>query len=109
MPAQENGDTQSVSDLSSLTRQIDELVEQAFKLKATSKEGSQEIESFMHVLSNMLSSLKVTILSFSFSVFYIPCIHCYAYDRGIIFNYCSHGSLDFRRFFPVILWSLNTA
>ncbi|KAG6773374.1 hypothetical protein POTOM_020648 [Populus tomentosa] len=46
------------SDLSSLTSQIDELVAQAFKLKATSKEGSEEIESFMHVLSNMLSSLK---------------------------------------------------
>ncbi|KAJ6434265.1 hypothetical protein OIU84_017880 [Salix udensis] len=46
------------SDLSSLTRQIDELVAQAFKLKATSKEGRQEIESFMQVLSNMLSSLK---------------------------------------------------
>ncbi|KAJ6775253.1 hypothetical protein OIU79_018430 [Salix purpurea] len=46
------------SDLSSLTSQIDELVAQAFKLKTTSKEGSEEIESFMHVLSNMLSSLK---------------------------------------------------
>ncbi|KAJ6762929.1 hypothetical protein OIU79_023633 [Salix purpurea] len=84
MPAKEIGDKQSVvraqeeeeqkqqqqdddcldhlllvqSDLSSLTRQIDELVAQAFKLKATSKEGRQEIESFMQVLSNMLSSLK---------------------------------------------------
>ncbi|XP_011038576.1 PREDICTED: uncharacterized protein LOC105135412 isoform X1 [Populus euphratica] len=78
MPAKEIGDKQSVvrvqqqqqdddcldrlllvhSDLSSLTRQIDELVAQAFKLKATSKEGRQEIESFIHVVSNMLSSLK---------------------------------------------------
>ncbi|KAJ6682827.1 hypothetical protein OIU74_020969 [Salix koriyanagi] len=46
------------SDLSSLTSQAHELVAQAFKLKTTSKEGSEEIESFMHVLSNMLSSLK---------------------------------------------------
>ncbi|KDP40858.1 hypothetical protein JCGZ_24857 [Jatropha curcas] len=46
------------SNLSSLTRQIDELVAEAFKLKATSKEGRGEVESFSHVLSDMLSSLK---------------------------------------------------
>uniref|UniRef100_A0A2P2J8F5 Uncharacterized protein n=2 Tax=Rhizophora mucronata TaxID=61149 RepID=A0A2P2J8F5_RHIMU len=46
------------SDLSSLTRQIDELVAEAFKLKATTKEGRKEIDSFRHILSDMLSSLK---------------------------------------------------
>ncbi|KAJ9190257.1 hypothetical protein P3X46_001480 [Hevea brasiliensis] len=46
------------SDLSSITRQIDELVAQALKLKATSKHGRREIESFSHVLCDMLSSLK---------------------------------------------------
>ncbi|KAK8524883.1 hypothetical protein V6N13_015880 [Hibiscus sabdariffa] len=45
------------SDLSSLLRQIDELVVQAFKLKAT-EQGRKEIESFMNVISDMLSSLK---------------------------------------------------
>ncbi|GMI93770.1 hypothetical protein like AT4G12540 [Hibiscus trionum] len=45
------------SDLSSLLRQIDELVVQAFKLKAT-EQGRKEIESFMDVISDMLSSLK---------------------------------------------------
>ncbi|KAJ9179252.1 hypothetical protein P3X46_011062 [Hevea brasiliensis] len=46
------------SDLSCITRQIDELVAQAFKMKASSKQGRREIESFSHVLSDMLSSLK---------------------------------------------------
>ncbi|XP_017978176.1 PREDICTED: uncharacterized protein LOC18596023 [Theobroma cacao] len=46
------------SDLSSLLRQIDELVAEAFKLKATSGNGRKEIESFTNVLSEMLSSLK---------------------------------------------------
>ncbi|KAF5726855.1 hypothetical protein HS088_TW22G00539 [Tripterygium wilfordii] len=46
------------SDLSSLLRQIDELVVQAFKLKGTSKERRKEIESFSNVMSDMLSSLK---------------------------------------------------
>ncbi|KAA3478594.1 Hemerythrin [Gossypium australe] len=45
------------SDLSSLLRQIDELVAQAFKLKATKLE-TNEIESFANVISGMLSSLK---------------------------------------------------
>ncbi|KAK5826842.1 uncharacterized protein LOC108459651 [Gossypium arboreum] len=45
------------SDLSSLLRQIDELVAQAFKLKATKLE-TKEIESFANVISGMLSSLK---------------------------------------------------
>ncbi|EEF46382.1 uncharacterized protein LOC8273777 [Ricinus communis] len=46
------------SDLSSLTRQIDEIVAQAFEVKTTSKQGRREIESFSHVLSDMISSLK---------------------------------------------------
>ncbi|KAF5466523.1 hypothetical protein F2P56_016441 [Juglans regia] len=46
------------SDLSSLTHQIDELVVQAFELKATSTQGRKEIESFTHFLSEMVSSLK---------------------------------------------------
>ncbi|KAK9281283.1 hypothetical protein L1049_004180 [Liquidambar formosana] len=46
------------SDLSTLIHQIDELVVQAFKVKATSKQGRKELESFMHVLSEILSSLK---------------------------------------------------
>ncbi|KAK8489614.1 hypothetical protein V6N12_005555 [Hibiscus sabdariffa] len=45
------------SDLSSFLRQIDELVVQAFKLKAT-EQGRKEIESFMNAISDMLSSLK---------------------------------------------------
>ncbi|XWS11995.1 hypothetical protein CRYUN_Cryun37aG0052500 [Craigia yunnanensis] len=45
------------SDLSSLLRQIDELVAKAFKLKAT-EHGTKEIESFTNVISEMLSSLK---------------------------------------------------
>ncbi|XVF24897.1 hypothetical protein REPUB_Repub13aG0167300 [Reevesia pubescens] len=45
------------SHLSSLLRQIDELVAQAFKLKAT-EHGTKEIESFTNVISEMLSSLK---------------------------------------------------
>ncbi|KAK8350626.1 hypothetical protein V6Z12_A06G220800 [Gossypium hirsutum] len=45
------------SDLSSVLRQIDELVAQAFKLKATKLE-TKEIESFANVISGMLSSLK---------------------------------------------------
>ncbi|XP_022724240.1 uncharacterized protein LOC111280951 [Durio zibethinus] len=45
------------SDLSSLLRQIDELVAQAFKLKAT-EHGTKEIESFTNVIFEMLSSLK---------------------------------------------------
>ncbi|GKV27184.1 hypothetical protein SLEP1_g36384 [Rubroshorea leprosula] len=46
------------SDLSSLLRQIDELVVQAFKLKGTDKQGGKEIEVFTNFLSEMLSSLK---------------------------------------------------
>ncbi|KAL5822716.1 hypothetical protein ACOSQ4_020616 [Xanthoceras sorbifolium] len=46
------------SDLSALLQQIDELVVQAFKVKATTKEGTKEIESFTRVLSEMLSTLK---------------------------------------------------
>ncbi|XP_038882435.1 uncharacterized protein LOC120073701 isoform X2 [Benincasa hispida] len=46
------------SDLSTLTHQIDELVVKAFELKEMDKQGKQEIESFTHVLSDMLSSLK---------------------------------------------------
>ncbi|KAK8618808.1 hypothetical protein V6N13_132787 [Hibiscus sabdariffa] len=45
------------SDLSSFLRQIDELVVQAFKLKAT-EQGRKEIESFTNAISDMLSSLK---------------------------------------------------
>ncbi|XVF74502.1 hypothetical protein PTKIN_Ptkin13bG0115600 [Pterospermum kingtungense] len=45
------------SDLSSLLRQIEELVAQAFKLKAT-EHGTKEIESLINVISEMLSSLK---------------------------------------------------
>ncbi|XP_065867332.1 uncharacterized protein [Euphorbia lathyris] len=46
------------SDLSSFTRQIDELVAQAFTMKPPSKQGKREIESFSLVLSDMLLSLK---------------------------------------------------
>ncbi|WCJ40873.1 hypothetical protein M5689_021772 [Euphorbia peplus] len=46
------------SDLFSVTRQIDELVAQAFKMQPTSKQGKREIEAFSLVLSDMLSSLK---------------------------------------------------
>lgn len=46
------------SDLSSVLRQIDKLVVQAFELKTTSKESSKEIDSFANFLSEMLSSLK---------------------------------------------------
>ncbi|KAJ8755900.1 hypothetical protein K2173_024445 [Erythroxylum novogranatense] len=46
------------SDVSSLTSQIDELVAQSFNVKSTDKEGRKEIESFVHFLSDMLSSLK---------------------------------------------------
>ncbi|XP_022153547.1 uncharacterized protein LOC111021026 isoform X2 [Momordica charantia] len=46
------------SDLSALTHQIDELVVKAFELKEMGKQGRKEIESFTHVLSDMLSSLK---------------------------------------------------
>ncbi|KAK4269314.1 hypothetical protein QN277_022486 [Acacia crassicarpa] len=52
------------SDISSVLHQIDELVAQAFRLKTTSKEGRKEIESFSHVLSDMLSSLKPWAASF---------------------------------------------
>lgn len=43
--------------------QIDELVVQALDIKTTSKEGLEEIETFTHVLSEMLSSLKVNLFS----------------------------------------------
>ncbi|KAK3219976.1 hypothetical protein Dsin_013946 [Dipteronia sinensis] len=46
------------SDLSALLQQIDELVVQAFKVKATTRQGSKEFESFTRVLSDMLSTLK---------------------------------------------------
>ncbi|KAK4837264.1 hypothetical protein QYF36_004051 [Acer negundo] len=46
------------SDLSALLQQIDELVVQAFKVKATNRQGSKEFESFARVLSDMLSTLK---------------------------------------------------
>ncbi|XP_055962009.1 uncharacterized protein LOC126679736 isoform X3 [Mercurialis annua] len=46
------------SDLSSLTRQIDELVAQAFDLKSINQQGKREIESFCQFLSDMLTSLK---------------------------------------------------
>ncbi|RVW28524.1 hypothetical protein CK203_100565 [Vitis vinifera] len=46
------------SDLSTFIHQIDELVVQALNLKTSSAEGWEEIESFTHVLSEMLSSLK---------------------------------------------------
>ncbi|XP_023527508.1 uncharacterized protein LOC111790716 [Cucurbita pepo subsp. pepo] len=46
------------SDLSALTDQIDELVVKAFELKKIDEQGRKEIESFTHVLSDMLSSLK---------------------------------------------------
>ncbi|CAN0858795.1 hypothetical protein LINGRAHAP2_LOCUS7465 [Linum grandiflorum] len=46
------------SDLSSLTRQIDDLVARTFKLKSAGKDGRREIESFSQFLSNTLSSLK---------------------------------------------------
>ncbi|KAI9107876.1 hypothetical protein K1719_021212 [Acacia pycnantha] len=52
------------SDISSVLHQIDELVAQAFRLKTTSKEGRKEIESFSHVLFDMLSSLKPWAASF---------------------------------------------
>lgn len=38
--------------------QIDELVAQAFTIKAT-EHGTKEIETFTNVISEMLSSLKV--------------------------------------------------
>ncbi|TXG68827.1 hypothetical protein EZV62_003762 [Acer yangbiense] len=40
------------------TLMIDELVVQAFKVKATTRQGSKEFESFARVLSDMLSTLK---------------------------------------------------
>lgn len=46
------------SDLSTFIHQIDELVVQALNLKTSSAEGWEEIKSFTHVLSEMLSSLK---------------------------------------------------
>ncbi|XP_072995590.1 uncharacterized protein [Typha latifolia] len=46
------------SDLSDLIGQIDELVAQALQHKTVTKKGSQEIESFRNVLSNMHTSLK---------------------------------------------------
>ncbi|CAN1160883.1 hypothetical protein LINPERHAP2_LOCUS23609 [Linum perenne] len=47
------------SDLSLLTRQIDDLVARAFKLKSSAGEdGQREIESFSHFLSDTLSSIK---------------------------------------------------
>ncbi|OWM76514.1 uncharacterized protein LOC116198498 [Punica granatum] len=46
------------SDLSNLTRQIDEIVVQPFKLKEIGKEEKEEIESFASFLAEMLSSLK---------------------------------------------------
>ncbi|KAK9131091.1 hypothetical protein Sjap_011578 [Stephania japonica] len=46
------------SDLSSLVRQIDELIVEALKGKVTSKEGKKEIKSFTSVLNDMHTSLK---------------------------------------------------
>ncbi|XP_019057260.1 PREDICTED: uncharacterized protein LOC104806335 [Tarenaya hassleriana] len=46
------------SDLSTVLRQIDELVVQATNLRTVSKHGTAEIESFRCVLSDMLTSLK---------------------------------------------------
>ncbi|KAJ4831086.1 hypothetical protein Tsubulata_006074 [Turnera subulata] len=46
------------SNFSSLAKQIDELVAQAFQLKSVNREGSEEIVSFTNALSDMLSSLK---------------------------------------------------
>lgn len=50
--------------------QIDELVVQAFELKATSKHGRKEIESFTRFLSEMLSSLKVNLSVISVSIYH---------------------------------------
>lgn len=44
--------------------QIDELVVEATKRKTVSKHGLREVESFRSVLSDMLSSLKVSFLCF---------------------------------------------
>ncbi|XP_039026022.1 uncharacterized protein LOC120159502 [Hibiscus syriacus] len=52
------------SDLSSFLRQIDEFVVQAFKLKAA-EQGRKEIESFMDVISNMVSTLKANPFKFN--------------------------------------------
>ncbi|KAK9099217.1 hypothetical protein Syun_026262 [Stephania yunnanensis] len=46
------------SDLSSLVRQIDELIVEALKGKVTSNEGKKEIKSFTSVLNDMHASLK---------------------------------------------------
>ncbi|XP_038981312.1 uncharacterized protein LOC103721890 isoform X1 [Phoenix dactylifera] len=46
------------SDLANLVSKIDELIAQAIEHKPLSKKGSQDIESFRHVLSDMYSSLK---------------------------------------------------
>ncbi|KAG7036463.1 hypothetical protein SDJN02_00080 [Cucurbita argyrosperma subsp. argyrosperma] len=46
------------SDLSAFTNQIDELAVKAFELKEMGKQGRKQIESFTHILSDMLSSLK---------------------------------------------------
>lgn len=87
--------------------QIDELVVQAFKLKATSKHGRKEIESFTHFLSEMLSSLKVnpSVISVTLSHFRTP-FFFFPLIWTTIFSKYSHGSPDFRRCSP-ILWILR--
>lgn len=50
------------SDFSSLLRQIDELVVQAVKVKATVNKKSKEIRTFANLLSEIHSSLKPSVL-----------------------------------------------
>ncbi|KAK1360212.1 2-oxoglutarate (2OG) and Fe(II)-dependent oxygenase superfamily protein [Heracleum sosnowskyi] len=56
------------SDLSSLLRQIDDLVGKAIRHKATSKNDMKEIELFAHVLSEMQNSLKPWVPRFQQSI-----------------------------------------
>ncbi|XVF86707.1 hypothetical protein PTKIN_Ptkin18bG0063500 [Pterospermum kingtungense] len=63
------------SDLSSLIRQIDELVVQAFKIKST-EHGTNEIDSFTNVVSEMISSLKPWFSRFKKAVSSPPSVEC---------------------------------
>ncbi|KAF6164253.1 hypothetical protein GIB67_010223 [Kingdonia uniflora] len=56
------------SDLSSIIRQVDELVVQAVQSEVTSKKGRKEVESFLKVLADMQSYLKPWVLRFQKSL-----------------------------------------
>lgn len=54
--------------------QIDELVAQAFDIKAMGQQGSKEVESFARVLSEILSSLQVNVSAISLHSVQLACI-----------------------------------